>query len=164
MFSVCKRVMLTLNCVDPFISSQSGCNYIHMSLMLGKFPIHVNLNNTVFYVSEVSRFCLLSPTCMFMEYQCTSGHYLPVDMSFYYVIPFTMYAVIVQMHGIDTFCMSEAVMQLVAGTLCYENIVMHIMRMVFHSNVESYKLMPGKILINVLIIIPFSGVTACAQK
>ena len=32
-------------------------------------------------------------------------------------------------------------MQLVAGTFCYENVVMHIMRMVFHSNVESYKLM-----------------------
>ena len=29
-------------------------------------------------------FCLLSPNCMFMVYQYTSGHYLPVDMSFYY--------------------------------------------------------------------------------
>ena len=103
-------------------------------------PIHVNLNKTVFYVSEVNIFCRLSPSCMFMAYQYTSGHYLPVDLPFYYVIPFTMCAVVVQMPRIDTFCMSEAVMQLVAGTLCYENVVMHIMRMVFHSNVESYKL------------------------
>ena len=58
-------------------------------------------------------------------------------MSFCYVIPFTMYAVIVQMPRIDTFCMFQAVMQLVAGTFCYENVVMHIMPMVFHSNVES---------------------------
>ena len=64
-------------------------------------------------------------------------------MSLYYDIHFTMYAVIVQRPTIDTFCMSEAVMQLVAGTLCYENVVMHIMRMVFHANVESHKLMPG---------------------
>ena len=105
-------------------------------------PVHVNLNKTVFYVSEVN-IVLLSPTCMFMAYQYTSGHYLPVDMPFYYVIPFTMYAVIVQRPTIDTVCMSEAVMQLVAGTLCYENVVMHIMRMVFHANVESHNLMPG---------------------
>ena len=78
-----------------------------------------------------------------MAYQYTSGHCLPVDMSFYYVIHFTMYAVIVQRPRFDTFCISEAVMQLVAGTLCYENLRMHIMRMAFHSNVESYKLMPG---------------------
>ena len=64
-------------------------------------------------------------------------------MSFHYVIPFTMYAVIVQRPRIDTFCMSQAVMQLDAGTFCYEHFVMHIMRMVFHSNVESHKLMPG---------------------
>ena len=53
-------------------------------------------------------------------------------MPFYYVIPFTVYAVIVQRPRIDTFCMSQAVMQLVAGTFCYENVV----RMAFHSNVE----------------------------
>ena len=64
-------------------------------------------------------------------------------MSCCYVIPFTMFAVIGQRPRIDTFCMFQAVMQLVAGTFCYENVVMHIMRMVFHSNVESYKLMPG---------------------
>ena len=64
-------------------------------------------------------------------------------MSFYYVIPFIMYAVIVQRPRIDTFCMSRAVMQLVAGTFCCEHVVMHIMHMVFHSNVESRKLMPG---------------------
>ena len=64
-------------------------------------------------------------------------------MSFYYIIRFTMYAVIVQMPIIDTFCMSKAVMQLVAGTFCYENVVMHILRMAFHSNVESPKLMPA---------------------
>ena len=58
-------------------------------------------------------------------------------MSFCYVIPFTMYAVIVQRPRIDTFCMFQAGMQLVSGTFCYENVVMHIMRMVFHSNVES---------------------------
>ena len=57
-------------------------------------------------------------------------------MSFYYVIPFIMYAVIVQRPRIDTFCMSQAVMQLVAGIFCYDNVVMHIMRMVFHYNVE----------------------------
>ena len=85
-------------------------------------------------------------------------------MSFYYVVHFIMYAVIVQRPRFDTFCMSQAVMQLVAGTFCYENVVMHIMRMVFHSNVESYKLMPGYILINVLIIIPFRGITACLKK
>ena len=61
-------------------------------------------------------------------------------MSLYYVIAFTMYAVIVQRPIIDTFCMSLAVMQFVAGTFCYENVVMHIM---FHSNVESHKLKPG---------------------
>ena len=55
-------------------------------------------------------------------------------------------------------------MRLVAGTFCYENVVIHIMRMVFLSNVESYKLMPGQISINVLIIIPFHGITACPQK
>ena len=43
-------------------------------------------------------------------------------MSFYYVIPFIMYAVIVQRPRIDTFGMSQAVMQLVAGTFCYENV------------------------------------------
>ena len=67
-------------------------------------------------------------------------------MSFNYVLPFTMYVVIVQKPILDTFCKSEGVMQLVAGTLCYEDVVMHIeglMRMVFHSNVESHKLMPG---------------------
>ena len=64
-------------------------------------------------------------------------------MSFHYVVHFIMYAVIVQRPRIGTFCMSQAVMQLVAGTFCYENVVMHIMPMVFHSNVESYKLMPG---------------------
>ena len=53
------------------------------------------------------------------------------------------YAVIVQRPRIDQFCMSQVVIQLVAGTFCYENVVMHIMRMVFHSNVESHKLMPG---------------------
>ena len=80
---------------------------------------------------------------MFMAYLYTSGHYLLVDMSFDYIIPFTMYAVIVQRPRIYTFCMSQAVMQLVAGTFCYENVVMHILRMAFHSNVESHKLMPG---------------------
>ena len=66
-------------------------------------------------------------------------------MCFYNVIPFNMYAVIVQSLRMYTFCMSDAVMQLVAGTLCYENVVigLHIMRMVFNSNVHSYKLMPG---------------------
>ena len=64
-------------------------------------------------------------------------------MSFYYVVHFIMYAVIVQRPRIDTCCMSQAVLQLVAGTFCYENVVMHIMRMVFHSNVESYKQMLG---------------------
>ena len=54
-----------------------------------------------------------------------------------------MYAVIVQSLIIDTCCMSEAVMRLVAGIFRYENVVIHIMRMVFLSNVESYKLMPG---------------------
>ena len=81
-----------------------------------------------------------------MSPNLTDAHiYLPVDMSFYYVIPFTMYAVIVQRPRIDTFCMSEAVigLQLVSGTLCYELVVLPIMRMVFHSNVEPYKLMPG---------------------
>ena len=58
-------------------------------------------------------------------------------MSFYYVIPFTVYAVIVQRRRIDTFSMCQPVMQLVAGTFCYENVVMHILRMAFHSNVES---------------------------
>ena len=76
-----------------------------------------------------------------MAYQFTSGHYVPVDMSFYNVIHFITYAVIAQRPRIDTFCMSEAVMQLVAGTLSYEYVVMHIMRMLFHFNVESYKLM-----------------------
>ena len=38
---------------------------------------------------------------------------------------------------------SQAVMQLVAGTFFYENVVMRIIRMAFHANVESYKLMPG---------------------
>ena len=74
------------------------------------------------------------PTCPYVILLC---------YPFYYVIHFTMYAVIVQRSTIDTFCMSEAVMQLVAGTLCYENVVMHIMRIVFHANVESHKLMPG---------------------
>ena len=64
-------------------------------------------------------------------------------MSFYYVVHFIMYAIIVQRPRIDTCCMSQAVMQLVAGTFCNENVVMHIMRMVFQSNIESYKLMPG---------------------
>ena len=64
-------------------------------------------------------------------------------MPFYYVIPFAMHAVIVQRPRIDTFGMSQAEMQLVAGTFFYENFVMRIMRMAFHSNVESYKLMPG---------------------
>ena len=64
-------------------------------------------------------------------------------MSFYYVIPFTMHAVNVQSRRMDTFCMCQPVMQLVAGTFCYENVVMHILRMAFHSNVESHKLMPG---------------------
>ena len=64
-------------------------------------------------------------------------------MSFYYVISFIMYAVIVQRPRIDTFCMSQAVMQLVARTFCYENVVMHILPMAFHFNVESHKLMPG---------------------
>ena len=64
-------------------------------------------------------------------------------MPFYYVIPFAMYAVIVQRPRIDTFGMSQAVMQLVAWTFFYENVGMRIIRMVFHSNVESYKLMPG---------------------
>ena len=62
---------------------------------------------------------------------------------FYNVTPFTMYAVIVQSLRIDTCCMSEAVMRLVAGIFRYENVVIHIMRMGFLSNVESYKLMPG---------------------
>ena len=31
-------------------------------------PIHVNLNKTVFYVSQVNIFCLLSCTRMFMAY------------------------------------------------------------------------------------------------
>ena len=70
---------------------------------------------------------------------------------------------IVQNLRFDTSSMSEAVMRLVAGTFCYENVVIHIMRMVFLSNVKSYKLMPGYILINVLIIIPFHGITACPQ-
>ena len=56
---------------------------------------------------------------------------------FYYVCSYRSKA-----HN-DTFCMSQAVMQLVAGTFCYENVVMHIMRMAFHSNVESHKLMSG---------------------
>ena len=64
-------------------------------------------------------------------------------MSVDYVIHFTMYAVIVQTPRIYTFGMSQAVMQLVSGTFCYENVVMHILRMAFHSNVESHKLMPG---------------------
>ena len=46
-------------------------------------------------------------------------------MCFYNGIHFTVYAVIVQSLRIDTFCMSEAVMRLVAGTLCYENVVIH---------------------------------------
>ena len=50
-----------------------------------------------------------------------------LDMCFYTVIPFTMYLVIVHILRIGTFCMSEAIMQLVAGTLCYENVVIHIM-------------------------------------
>ena len=66
-----------------------------------------------------------------------------MSISFYYVIPFTIYPVIIRRPIIYTSCMSEAVMQLVAGTLCYENVVMHMMRMAFHSNVESHKLMPG---------------------
>ena len=57
-------------------------------------------------------------------------------MCFYNGIPFNMYAVIVQSLRIDTFCMSEAVMRLVAGTFCYENVVIYIMRMVFLSNIE----------------------------
>ena len=64
-------------------------------------------------------------------------------MRFYNGIPFNMYAVIAQNLRIDTFRMSEAVMRLVAGICCYENVVIHLMRMVFLSNVESYKLMPG---------------------
>ena len=44
-------------------------------------------------------------------------------MCFYNGIHFTMYAVIDQCLGTDTFCMSEAVMRLVAGTFYYENVV-----------------------------------------
>ena len=47
-------------------------------------------------------------------------------MCFYNGIPFTMCAVIVQSIRSDTFCMSDAVMQLVAGTFCYENVVIYI--------------------------------------
>ena len=43
-------------------------------------------------------------------------------MCFYNGFPFTMYAIIVQSLGIDTSCMSEAVMRLVAGIFCYENV------------------------------------------
>ena len=57
-------------------------------------------------------------------------------MCFYNGIPFTMYAVIVQSLIIDTLCMSEAVMRLVAGTFCYENVVTHIMRIAFLFNDE----------------------------
>ena len=75
-----------------------------------------------------------------MHSQCLCEVYI---MDIVHFVHFIMYAVIVQRPIIDTFCLSQAVMQLVAGTFCYENVVMHIMRMVFHSNVESYKLMPG---------------------
>ena len=50
-------------------------------------------------------------------------YYLSVDMCFCSGIPFTMYAVIVQSLRIYTFGMSAAVLQLVAGTFCYENVV-----------------------------------------
>ena len=39
-----------------------------------KSPTHVNLSKTVFHVSYVNMFCLLSPACMLMTYQYTSGH------------------------------------------------------------------------------------------
>ena len=42
--------------------------HIYLNIDVGG-PIHVNLNKTVFYVSQVNIFCLLSPTCMFMAYQ-----------------------------------------------------------------------------------------------
>ena len=43
-----------------------------------------------------------------------------MDMCFYNVIPFNMYALIVQSLRINNFCMSEAVMRLVAGAFCYD--------------------------------------------